>query len=224
MRRLFLFFLILFLFFSIAGATSYLVVDRFDPKDAGRFPEGWKGKNRKMTEKAHKIYKVLVEGNNAYLFAHSKGDAVQIGKKIKVDLKEFPILTWKWRVDRLCKGADERYKKTGDSPAAIYVVFPTWKMWNPKAIKYVWSASDLPIGFTTKSPYASNTKIIILENRNSPLHKWIKERVNVLEDYRRLFGKKIKPVKLIGIMTDSDNTKSEAIACYDDIIFEGGGK
>ncbi len=196
-----------------------LVVERFSSKDVGKFPKGWRSKNHKMTEKAKKIYKVLVDGNNAYLYVHSKGDAIQIGKKVDIDIKQFPILTWKWRVDKLCNGADERYKKTGDSPAAIYVVFPTWKKWNPKAIKYVWSASALPIGFKTKSPYASNTKIIILRNRNSPLHKWVQERVNVLKDYQYFFGKKLKHVKLIGIMTDSDNTKKEAIASYDDIIF-----
>ncbi|RLB10766.1 MAG: hypothetical protein DRG27_02440 [Deltaproteobacteria bacterium] len=213
--------MLIFLFaLSFQLLAASLVVEKFSPKDVGRLPKGWKSKNHKMTEKAKKIYKVLVDGNNAYLYAHSKGDAVQIGKKVDIDIKQFPILTWRWKVDKLCEGADERYKKTGDSAAAIYVVFPTWKKWNPKAIKYVWSASSLPIGFKTKSPYASNTKIIILRNKNSPLHKWVQERVNVLEDYKYFFGKKIKHVKLIGIMTDSDNTHSEAIAAYDDIIFE----
>ncbi len=201
---------------AIAGS---LVVERFSPEDAGKLPHGWKSRNKKMTKKAELIYHVEVEGNNAYLRAHSRADAIQIGKKVNVDLKKYPILTWKWKVDKLCDGADERYKNTGDSPAAIYVVFPTWKKWNPKAIKYVWSASALPIGFRTKSPYASNTKIVVLRNKNSPLHKWIKEKVDVLKDYQHFFGKKLKHVKLIGIMTDSDNTKTEAIASYDDIVF-----
>lgn len=204
---------------SVAIAGS-LIVATFSKNDAGRFPSGWRSRNHGMTEKAKQIYKVVVEGDNAYLFAHSKGDAIQIGKEVKVDLKSYPVLTWRWKVDKLCDGADERHKGTGDSAAGIYVVFPTWKKWNPRVIKYVWSASSLPIGFRTKSPYASNTKIIILQNKNSPLHRWIRERVNVLKDYRSFFGKKLKDVKLIGIMTDSDNTGKEAIAAYDDIFFE----
>ena len=224
MKRVLIFlFMYMFLFQSYAMAAS-LIVDTFNKEDVGKLPRGWKARNSKMTEQAKHIYKVVVEGKNAFLFAHSKGDAIQIGKKIEVDLKKYPVLTWRWKVDKLCDGADERYKKTGDSAAGVYVVFPTWKKWNPKAIKYVWSASGLPIGFKTKSPYASNTKIIILENKNSPLHRWIHEKVNVLEDYKKFFGNKVKDVKLVGIMTDSDNTKTEAIASYDDIIFESQNK
>ncbi len=196
-----------------------LVVERFSPSDQGRLPKGWKGVNHHMTEKAKRVYKVVVEGGNAYLLAHSKGDAIKIGKKVEVDLEEYPILTWRWKVDKLCEGADERYKETGDSAASLYVVFPSWKRWNPRTIKYVWSASSLPIGFRTKSPYAGNTKIVILRNKDSPLHKWVQEKVNVLEDYEYFFGEKPKKVKIIGIMTDSDNTNSEAIASYDDIVF-----
>ena len=220
MRKCIILVLIFLFVLSSQLLADSLVVEKFSPKDMGKFPREWNGNNHKMTEKAKKIYKVLVNGDNAYLYAHSKGDAVQIGKKVDIDIKQFPILTWRWKVDKLCKGADERYKKTGDSAAAIYVVFPTWKKWNPKAIKYVWSASDLPIGYKTESPYASNTKIVILRNKNSPLHKWVQERVNVLEDYKYFFGNKIKHIKLIGIMTDSDNTHTEAIASYDEIVFE----
>ncbi len=211
-------FLLAFIFVSQSMART-LLVETFSTQDAGGLPGGWKSRKNKMTEQARYIYKVVVEGGNAFLFAHSRGDAIQIGKKIKVDLKKYPILTWKWKVDKLCDGGDERYKKTGDSAAAIYVVFPTWKKWNPKAIKYVWSASSLPLGFKTKSPYASNTKIIILRNKSSLMHRWVKEEVNVLDDYKYFFGKRLKDVKLIGIMTDSDNTKTEAIASYDDIMF-----
>ncbi len=204
-------------------AAESFVVERFKPSDEGKFPTGWEGRNDKETRKAQAIYKVVVEGDNAYLVAHSRGDAVQIGKKVEVDLKKFPFLTWRWRVDQICQGADERYKATGDSPAAIYVVFPTWKVWKPRAIKYVWSASELEIGFETQSPYSSETKIIVLRNRNSPLGQWITERRNVLKDYRKFWGKKLKKVKLIGIMTDSDNTKKEAVAAYDDLVMESGG-
>ncbi len=208
----------------VSLGAGMLVVDKFNITDEGKLPAGWKSRNNDMTEKARSVYKVVVEKGNAYLLAHSRGEAIQLGKELEVDIEQFPILEWKWKVDKLCDGADERYKDTGDSPAAIYVVFPTWKKWNPRAIKYVWSASKLPKGFVTKSPYASETKIIILENKNSPTGEWIEERVNVRADYQKFWGKKLKKIKLIGLMTDSDNTKKEAIACYDDIVMKGEEK
>lgn len=207
---------------TLAYASDILVIERFNPADRGTLPMEWRARNHAETEKAQKIYKVNVEGTNAYLVADSKGDAVQIGRKTDVDLMKYPELRWRWRVIKLCKGGDERYKKTGDSAAAVYVVFPTWKIWKPKALKYVWSASGLPIGFRTESPYSSDTKIIVLQNKHSPLGIWIQEKVNVLSDYEKYWGKKLTNVKLIGLMSDSDNTGSEAIADYDDLEMENG--
>ena len=200
--------------------SGELVVDRFDAKDAGKFPSGWEAVRKKQREEARKVYKVVVEDGNAVLMAHSIKNSITIGKKFEVDLSKFPILRWRWKVEKLPEGADERFKETGDSAAAIYVYFPSgFRKWNPKAIKYVWSATELPKGYVTKSPYAGRTKIVILENKNSPIGKWVEEEVNVKLDYERFFGKKLKKAKGIGIMTDSDNTKSEAIAYYDDIVF-----
>jgi Protein of unknown function (DUF3047) len=216
-----LFFLLL-VFESLACASDILVIDRFNPADKGTLPTEWRARNDAETEKAQKIYKVSVEGTNAYLSADSKDDAIQIGKKVDVDLMKYPDLKWRWEVTKLCKGGDERYKKTGDSAAAVYVVFPTWKMWKPKALKYVWSASGLPKGYRTESPYSSDTKIIVLQNRHSPLGTWIQEKVNVLSDYEKYWGKKLTEVKLIGLMSDSDNTGSEAIAGYDDLEMTSG--
>ena len=221
-RRLFSAFLVIIIcgLWQPCLRAREVVVDRFSISDEGKLPTGWKSRNDDLTEKAKSVYKVVVEGDNAYLVAHSKGEAIQLGKEVEIDLRQFPILKWRWRVDKLCEGGDERYKETGDSAAGIYVVFPTWKKWNPKAIKYVWSASDLPKGFVTKSPYASGTKIVVLENRNSPLGKWVQEEVNLKHDYQRFWGKKLKKIKLIGLMTDSDNTGKEAIAAYDDIVLQ----
>ncbi len=213
---------LIFVFSTLAFAGATFVIDKFHPADKGKLPKGWESRNDEMTKKAASVYKVVVEGDNAFLVAHSKGDAIQIGKKVEVDLKKYPILTWKWKVEKLCEGGNENHKSTGDSPAGVYVVFPSWKKWNPKAIKYVWSASALPKGYKTKSPYASDTKIIVLENNKSPLGKWVEERVNVRADYEAFWGKSPKKVKLIGIMTDSDNTKTEAKAAYDDLAFESG--
>ena len=219
-------FIILFSFMfsaTLAAASAPFVIDRFNITDRGKLPREWKARNDTETEKARKIYQVNVEGENAYLSATSRGNAVQIGKKVEIDIQEYPFLHWRWKVTKLCKGGDERYKNTGDSAAAIYVVFPTWKMWKPKALKYVWSASELKKGYRTESPYSSDTKIIILENRHSPLDKWIPEKVNVLSDYEKYWGKKIKKVKLIGILSDSDDTRSEAMAAYDDLEMVPGG-
>jgi hypothetical protein len=70
------------------------------------------------------------------------------------------------------------------------------------------------VGTNTKSPYTGRTEIVVLQNNSSPLETWVSEEVNVYKDYRRLFGEEPSEVQGIGIMTDSDNTKSIALAHY----------
>ncbi len=195
----------------------FLLVDTFSPKDIGRFPSGWKPRKNE----GRKIYKVVLDGKNPVLFCSVKSLAIPIAKKFKFDPKRYPILKWRWKVVSLPVGGDERYKSKGDSAAGVYVIFPGgFLSVLPKCLKYVWSASDLPRGFMTESPYSKKTKVIILENRKSPLGVWIDEKVNIYTDYIKYFGKKPKIAKGIGIMSDSDNTKSLSVAYYDNIILE----
>ena len=181
-------------------------VEDFSRFKAGTFPEGWKARGGDGS----KVYRVKAD-QESYLEAKAISSAVTIAKKFEYDLKEYPFLSWQWRVLELPRGGDERYKKTGDSAAAIYVIFPG--LIRLDNIKYVWSAS-LPVSTTTKSPYNSKTKIVVLRNQSSPLGTWISEKVNAYEDYKRLFGREPRHGQAIGLMSDSDDTESGAQAHY----------
>jgi len=181
-------------------------VEDFSRFKAGTFPEGWEARGGDGS----KIYTIKAN-RESYLEAKAINSAVSIAKKFEYDLKEYPSLSWQWRVFELPQGGDERYKKTGDSAAGIYVIFPG--LFRPDNIKYVWSSS-LPIGTTTESPYNSKTKIVVLRNQSSPLGTWVSEKVNVYEDYKRLFGCEPKHVQAVGLMSDSDNTETRAEAHY----------
>jgi hypothetical protein len=181
-------------------------VEDFSTFNAGTFPEGWKARGGDGS----KVYRVKAN-HESYLEAKAIRSAVTIAKEFQYDLKDYPFLSWQWRVLELPRGGDERYKKTGDSAAAIYVIFPG--LLRPDNLKYVWSPT-LPIATTTESPYSSKTKIVVLRNQSSPLGTWVSEKVNVYEDYKRLFGRDPEHVQAIGLMSDSDNTESRAEAHY----------
>jgi hypothetical protein len=183
-----------------------LRVEDFSSFKDGSFPEGWKSRGGDETG----VYRVK-RNHEAYLEANAVNSAVAIAKEFAYELSEYPYLKWEWRVVKLPQGGDERFKETGDSAAAIYVIFQG--ILRPNTIKYVWSAS-LPLGTTTQSPYNSKTKIVVLQNQHSPLDQWIAETVDVRDDYKRLFGKEPEQVQAIGLMSDSDNTGSVAIAHY----------
>jgi hypothetical protein len=215
------FLVVLFLLLLAFGTVGVAVVSSDEPElvrtvedfssfEEGSFPEGWKSRGGEGSE----VYRVRYD-HEPYLEAHAKESAVTIAKKFEYDLTEYPYLSWQWRVIELPKGGDERYKKTGDSAAAIYVIFEG--RFRPKSIKYVWSAS-LPRATTTESPYNSKTKIVVMQNQCSPVDEWVFERVNVCVDYQRLFGGETESVQAIGLMSDSDNTQSTAVAHYKAIM------
>ena len=184
-------------------------IEDFSRFEAGSFPEGWKYLWTQKS-KARQTYAVRL-GEESYLEAKTFNSDIPIAKKFAYDLKEYPFLNWQWRALKLPKGGDERYKKTGDSGAGVYVIFPG-KI-RPNSIKYVWSAT-LALGTVTESPFSNNTKIVVLRNHSTPLGKWTSEKVNVYEDYKRLFGREPEPVQGIGIMSDSNDTRSRAEAHY----------
>ena len=214
-------FVVLFLLLLASGIVSATIVLSDEPKlvrtvedfssfKEGSFPEGWKSRGGEGSE----VYRVRSD-HEPYLEADAKESAVTIAKEFEYDPTEYPYLSWQWRMIELPKGGDERYKKTGDSAAAIYVIFEG--RFRPKSIKYVWSAS-LPRGTTTESPYNSKTKIVVMQNQSSPMDEWVSEKVNVYADYQRLFDAETESVQAIGLMSDSDNTQSTAVADYKAIV------
>ena len=208
------FFLLISLVFVPAvpvGAASADIkqVEDFCQYKANTFPDGWRF-SWFQESKAKRIYTVKVD-EPCYLEANAVNSAVPIAKEFQYDLTEYPFLHWEWQVLAFPKGGDERFKNTGDSAAAVYVIFPG-KV-RPNTIKYVWSAS-LPVGTSLESPYSSKTKIVVLRNHLSSLKGWTAEKVNVYRDYKTLFGRAPEPVEAIGIMSDSDNTASRSAARY----------
>jgi len=194
------------LFRSTGYSSPVQRIEDFSLFKDGSFPEGWRSRGGDASD----VYQIK-SNQEAYLQANADNSAVAIAKKFIYELSEYPYLKWQWRVVRLPQGGDERFKETGDSAAAIYVIFEG--LIRPDMIKYVWSAS-LPIKTMTQSPFNNTTKIVVLQNQRSPLDQWIEEKVDVCADYKKLFKKKPEQVQAIGLMSDSDNTNSLAIAHY----------
>ena len=102
----------------------------------------------------------------------------------------------------------------------MYVVFGGWPI--PRSIKYIWR-DTLPLGEIFDSPHSSKTKIVVVRSGRSMMGKWITEEREVLVNYRSLFGDRDKdPITQgIALLTDSDNTNTQAVGDYGDIIICG---
>lgn len=179
---------------------------------------------------ASKNYSIKNEKGNRFLRAQSHRTSIQLARKVSWNLSTKPLLSWRWRMHTLPKKANEAARGRNDSGAALYIIFQrrkipflSWKYQPINVIKYVWSTT-LPVGRVVKKEKTKLGKIIyegrfiVLQSGKKHAGKWITEKRNVLEDYRRVFGSRPKynPI-LIGILSDSNDTKSSAMADYDDI-------
>lgn len=152
----------------------------------------------------------------------SEESSFGLHKSIEVNLKEFPILSWRWKVDRLPLAGDIRDKNKNDQAAQVYVVFPNSliRLRSP-TIGYLWD-SNAPAG-TIADGHSPITpiKVIVLRSGKQQLGKWVQERRNVAEDYIRLFGQNSLPkVGRVAIWINTQYTKSTAQASFADLQFQ----
>jgi hypothetical protein len=185
----------------------------FEEERPSDFPSNWKVRGDE--DEAKEIYRIVDEDGNRFLRARSVAQGVQIGFPYSFEADAYPFLRWQWRAGQLPTGADERVEARNDSAAGVYVLFDS--RWWPRVIKYVWSSS-LPVGAQLKSPAYRWAWIIVLRSGPAEKGTWYQETVNIYEDYRRLFEREPGKVYGIGILTDSNNTKTQAAADYDDFL------
>jgi len=180
---------------------------------------GWEEKSFKGNSQ----YKFVEVKDNGQLIkvlrASTEGQASGLFKDVDIDLQKTPYLHWSWQVKNLLEGNDERSKGGDDYPARIYVVVSGGAFfWNTKAINYVWS-SNQPQGSEWPNAYTSNAKMIAVQTGKEKVGQWVKEKRNVREDLKRLFGDDLTQIDAIAVMVDGDNTGQSATSFFGDIYF-----
>ncbi len=208
------FLIAVFLLICVRGnafANQWLLIDDFEN---GLKPQ-WETKNFK----GETLYKIVNTEHGSVLRAESRASASALIYRHQYDPKEYPILSWKWRVENTVKKGDETKREGDDYAARVYVIFPHWLPHLTKSINYIW-ANRLQKGKHVPNTFYSKAIMVAVESGNENIGKWITERRNVYEDYKTLFGEEPPLAGGIAIMTDTDNTGEAAVAYYDDIRVE----
>lgn len=179
---------------------------------------GWEQKSFKgQTE-----YTLVTENDTTVVKAHSSGSASGLVKQVNLNPKRYRYLRWSWKISGTVAKGDESSKAGDDYAARVYVVFPGRFFWQTKAINYIW-ANRLPVGQSAPNVFSGNAIMVAVESGTSKAGHWLTESRDILADYRHLFGEEPREIGAIAIMTDTDNTGSEATAWYGDIVISSPG-
>ena len=201
----------------------------------GALPEGWQPQTFKKIDQ-HTVYELVKDGDATVMKAMANASASGLTKPLDLNLKDFPILEWRWKVANVLTKGNPKSKAGDDYPARIYLTFKydparvsAWQRtkyglaksiygsYPPHAgINYIWE-SKLPVGTIVPNAYTDRLRMIVVESGTAKLGEWQSYRRNVYEDYKRVFDEEPPNVSGIAIMTDTDNTGESATAYYGDI-------
>jgi hypothetical protein len=186
--------------------------------------------------KAHSTYASAEEGSGWVLRAESRASASGLVLKRTFDVRRFPKIRWRWKVDNIYRKADVTRKSGDDYPIRIYVLFkydPDRAAFGRRAsyaaarllqgeyppdsaLNYVWASRPEELGMHV-SPYTDRVRLIVLRSGPAGVGEWFAEEADILADYRRAFGGDPPGEASLAVMSDSDNTGEAAVAYVDDI-------
>ena len=202
-----------------ARAADTLVIEDWSKQPEGKtgIPEGWKGQSWGSPKYDFRIE--TVDGRKV-IHLKSDGDSSAIVKEVKVDVATWPIIEWTWRAVKLPAGGDARKSATDDEAAQIYVVFPRFpSAVRSRVIAYIWDTTA-PVGSVFKSEKTGTVTYVVVRSGAADLGKWLTERRNVLEDYKKIYGENpSEEVGVISVLIDSNDTRSSAEAFVGEILF-----
>ncbi len=160
---------------SISAQSQTLVLEDFQAKESDGFPSKWGHEEMRSEAKGRSAYKVVTENGGNFLTVKDAGQRIK-NKKIDWDPKAYPVLTWRWRLNKAPEGTEQI--------GAIFVTLDTDLMLIPVWTKYLWSATK-PEGALTEGGMFSGSEIVV-QSGTKEVGQWVEERVNVYEDFKRI--------------------------------------
>jgi len=178
----------------------------------------WNRRWREIVLNGKTNYAIVTLDTRQCLRAESHAAASILLMPTQFNPDKFEWLTWEWRVDQLVDREALERRDGSDGAARVYIYFDTPGFsWQRHNINYVWSAIQ-PIETMIDSPFTPKiSKILIAESGPEHVGTWQTVSRNVQDDYERAFGKEVPRVVAIGIMTDTDNTGSHALAYFSNL-------
>lgn len=195
-----------------AVAESNLLLGEFSRNQL----DGWE----KQGSEGETQYQLEAVGDLTVLRANSQASASGMFKEQRVDLEKTPFLNWSWRIANHLEGLSEQSKAGDDYAARLYVVVKGGlAFWQTKAINYVWASNTVKETIWPNAFAGEQLMMLALRGPEATINVWQTEKRNVRADLHKLFGEDIRYIDAVALMTDTDNSQSQASAFYGDIWF-----
>lgn len=147
-----------------------------------------------------------------------KATGVMLAAPSKVDLTKTPVMRWRWRV---VKPIALKVGEEDPDDQAVVVYFGDGTLLKQRCVGYRWEVNT-PVGHSGLRKYAAGMMTVshkTVRNRTTPAGVWVTEEHNVVEDYRRAYGKMPDSYFIISVGANSQYSGSTSRAEIDFIEF-----
>ena len=168
---------------------------------------------------ANTIYSLGENENGKFIRSEANNSASGLGKEIKININKTPFLNITWKIEKDLKGIVENSKKGHDYAARVFVVKKTGATpLSNRAMNYVFSSNN-DINAYHPSPFTKKSIDYILSTTKENFNKWVTVKVNVKEHFKKFHDLDLEEINGIAIMSDTDNSKLNSVAYYQNIYF-----
>ncbi len=172
------------------------------------------------------------DGRNA-MTATAVSSASMLRQKVYVATDDLGSVKFSWKVPKLIAQADLALRDQADTPVRIVLAFEgdrskfsskdamlselshalTGEPLPYATLMYVWCNTRAP-GTVIVSPRSDRIRKLVVESGGSNLNRWLNYERDIRADFEQAFGEAPGVLLGIGIMTDTDNTRTSTLAWY----------
>jgi hypothetical protein len=173
------------------------------------------------------------KGGRSAMRADAVSSASMLRRTVRIVPQDLGSVKFSWQVPTLIETADLSSRDKSDSPVRLVLAFEgdrsrfsakdsmlselshalTGAPMPYATLMYVWS-NTLPAGTVVKSGRTDRIRKLVVESGSKNLNAWMDYERDVAADFELAFGERPGALVGIGLMTDSDNTRTTAQAWY----------
>jgi len=224
---------------SVAPAADVSIAPFSSMPPGGTLPSGWAPVT--LPRVATPSVALVEDAGTTLLRIASVNAAGSVAHRLASDADRTPILSWRWKVDRVLDKADMMRRDGDDFAARVYVSFEPVPQTLPlaqrariaiarlfngadlpaAALCYVWDNTHAP-GTSVWNPYSDRVRMVVLRSGKGETGRWRSESRDVAADYRAAFGgdRPVPPLSGLVVSADTDQTGESVTAWFGDLRLE----
>ena len=221
------------------GSAAAAIIPPFSrAQPGGALPQGWEEWLLHRTKRKTQYSLVRHEGRTV-LRARAEQSASGLVAPLGIELDPAARLQWAWRIADLIAEADNSVAETEDAPVRVVLSFDgPWERLPVRerlfaervrliagrelpyaTLMYIW-ANRHPVGQVIENPHTQRIRKLVVDSGDAELRRWRSHERLVFQDFEKVFGERPGRLTKIGILTDTDNTRSTAEALYSDLVLK----